>query len=175
MKMTGYDPGHNTHKNGLSLHISGLLDSNGHELRATVSQSRLLAGYENFLCHAIERITIKHRPIEPDTPIRYGYWATRGALAADGYLDFHEPVPACPTFGLEEQSGVDACVTYREEQHATCRSVQAAFSPPWPEHLVVISGGVYEGDVVQGVRYPSPPHMSGWWITTDVMMMTSPA
>ena len=120
-------------KNGLSLHTSGLLDSNGHELRATVSQSRLLAGCENFLCHAIERITIKHRPIEPDTPIRYSYWATRGALAADGYLYFHEPVPACPTFGLEEQSGVGTCVTYREEQHITCRSVQAAFSPPWPE------------------------------------------
>ena len=22
--------------------------------------------------------------------------------------------------------------------------------------------------MVQGVRYPSPPHMSGWWITTDL-------
>jgi hypothetical protein len=26
---------------------------------------------------------------------------------------------------------------------------------------------VLQGDVVQGVRYPSPEHMSGWWITTD--------
>jgi hypothetical protein len=24
-----------------------------------------------------------------------------------------------------------------------------------------------QGDAVQGVRYPSPEHMSGWWITTD--------
>ncbi|AZV37811.1 hypothetical protein [Komagataeibacter xylinus] len=66
-------------KNGLTLHTSGLPGSNGHELHATVSQPRLLAGYENFLCYAIERITIKHRPIEPDDPIRYGYWATRSA------------------------------------------------------------------------------------------------
>jgi hypothetical protein len=33
--------------------------------------------------------------------------------------------------------------------------------------MVVISDGVFDGDHVQGVRYPSPEHMSGWWITTD--------
>lgn len=33
--------------------------------------------------------------------------------------------------------------------------------------LVVVSDGVLEGDPVEGVRYPSPEHMSGWWITTD--------
>lgn len=38
---------------------------------------------------------------------------------------------------------------------------------PAPDQLVVISEGVYEGDVVEGVRYPSPEHMSGWWLTTD--------
>lgn len=38
---------------------------------------------------------------------------------------------------------------------------------PQPDQLVVISEGVYEGDVVEGVRYPSPPHMSGWWVTTN--------
>jgi hypothetical protein len=29
---------------------------------------------------------------------------------------------------------------------------------PSLEQLVVISDGVYEGDVVEGVRYPSPEH-----------------
>ncbi|CAM2986386.1 immunity protein Imm33 domain-containing protein [Komagataeibacter xylinus] len=76
-------------------------------------------------------------------------------------------MPGYPTFGLEEQSGVDACVTYREEQHATCRTVQATFTPPEPEQLIVIFDRVHEGDEVQGVRHASPPHMSGWWITTD--------
>jgi hypothetical protein len=34
--------------------------------------------------------------------------------------------------------------------------------------LVAISKGIYEGVTpVQGVRYPSPDHMSGWWLTTD--------
>ena len=38
---------------------------------------------------------------------------------------------------------------------------------PAMDQLVVISDGVYEGDIVEGVRYPSPQHMSGWWLTTD--------
>lgn len=38
---------------------------------------------------------------------------------------------------------------------------------PAPDQLVVISEGVYDGDVVEGVRYPSPKHMSGWWLTTN--------
>ncbi|WP_206065117.1 hypothetical protein [Komagataeibacter xylinus] len=46
-----------------------------------------------------------------------------------------------------------------QEQHATCHNAQATFSPPEPEQLTVISDGVYEGDMVQGVRHASPPHM----------------
>ena len=38
---------------------------------------------------------------------------------------------------------------------------------PALDQLVVMSEGVYEGDVVEGVRYPSPEHMSGWWLTTN--------
>ncbi len=38
---------------------------------------------------------------------------------------------------------------------------------PKCHQMVVISDGVYEGDAVEGVRYPSPQHMSGWWLTTD--------
>ena len=38
---------------------------------------------------------------------------------------------------------------------------------PESNQMVVISEGVYEGDVVEGVRYPSPKHMSGWWLTTN--------
>ena len=58
-----------------------------------------------------------------------------------------------------------------EEQNSSRKSREVS-SPgnrylPKADQLVVISEGVYEGDVVQGVRYPSPEHMSGWWLTTD--------
>ena len=33
--------------------------------------------------------------------------------------------------------------------------------------LVVVSDGVLEGKLVEGTRYSSPEHMSGWWLTTE--------
>ena len=52
-------------------------------------------------------------------------------------------------------------------QQECCEHYRATFSPVRPSQLVVISDGVYEGRPVEGVRYPSPDHMSGWWLTTD--------
>ncbi len=43
----------------------------------------------------------------------------------------------------------------------------APFKPPRADQLVAVSAGVMEGDAVQGVRYPSPRHMSGWWLSTN--------
>lgn len=53
-------------------------------------------------------------------------------------------------------------------QKKCCDHYNAYFQPVSPEQLVVISEGIYEGVVpVEGVRYHSPEHMSGWWLTTD--------
>jgi len=52
-------------------------------------------------------------------------------------------------------------------QKECCEFYEADFFPPDDEQLVVISDGVYESDSVEGVRYQSPGHMSGWWVTTD--------
>jgi hypothetical protein len=53
-------------------------------------------------------------------------------------------------------------------QRECCEHYGANYSPVGAEQLVVISEGIYEGVVpVEGVRYLSPDHMSGWWLTTD--------
>jgi hypothetical protein len=63
---------------------------------------------------------------------------------------------------------VTLAVTYWRDQHRTCERLRTEFQPPHPDRLVVISAGVLEGDRdVQGIRYPSPEHMSGWWLTTS--------
>lgn len=54
-----------------------------------------------------------------------------------------------------------------DTQKECCAFYDADFSPLDEEQLVVISDGVYEGEPVEGVRYQSPDHMSGWWVTTD--------
>ena len=49
-----------------------------------------------------------------------------------------------------------------------CQHYNAEYQPTKTKQLVAISKGVLEGTVpVEGVRYPSPEHMSGWWLTTD--------
>lgn len=63
--------------------------------------------------------------------------------------------------------GADLTLSYWRDQHQICRRFQASFIPPRPDRLTVVDDGVFEGLPVQGVRYPSPEHMSGWWITTD--------
>lgn len=52
-------------------------------------------------------------------------------------------------------------------QKKCCKHYSASYSPVDLNQMVVISQGVYEGMPVEGVRYPSPNHMSGWWLTTD--------
>ena len=56
-----------------------------------------------------------------------------------------------------------------ENQKACCEHYKTDFIPPTQEQLVTISEGVLEGaHEIEGVRYPSPDHMSGWWLTTDL-------
>ncbi len=58
-------------------------------------------------------------------------------------------------------------VRFETKQKECCEYYGGDFSPVSSEQMVVISDGVYEGMSVEGVRYPSPEHMSGWWLTTD--------
>lgn len=56
-----------------------------------------------------------------------------------------------------------------KKQEACCAHYSAGFLPPDAMQLVVISDGVLLGEhEVEGVRYPSPDHMSGWWLTTSL-------
>ncbi len=53
-------------------------------------------------------------------------------------------------------------------QQECCEHYGAQYQPVEQAQLVTISKGIYEGITpVEGVRYPSPEHMSGWWLTTD--------
>ncbi|MBA6234511.1 immunity protein Imm33 domain-containing protein [Colwellia sp. MB02u-11] len=54
------------------------------------------------------------------------------------------------------------------KQQECCDHYNAQCLPVKKAQLVTISKGIYEGvNPVEGVRYPSPEHMSGWWLTTD--------
>jgi hypothetical protein len=59
-------------------------------------------------------------------------------------------------------------IEFEKYQKDCCKNYKAEFCPVDLNQLVVVSKGVYEGAVpIEGVRYHSPVHMSGWWLTTD--------
>ena len=92
----------------------------------------------------------------------YGYWITRFQDADRNMLETWEYNPGATDF----IKGASLTLRYWKDQHVICKAYEADFQPPRPDKLTVISKGVLEGLPVQGVRYPSPDHMSGWWITT---------
>jgi len=141
----------------------GLADLGQRELLATVASSDLAPEAEAFLHHVAMYLKSHGATLRHGETLAYGYWMTK-FVEKDDFLEAWEYKADATEF----VPGVTLTTTYWRDQHRTCERLHAAFSPPHPDRLVVISAGVLEGDTdVQGVRYPSPEHMSGWWLTTD--------
>lgn len=116
-----------------------------------------------FLLYLSECVLRNTVPFRTGETIAYGYWVVRFADAEGNKQEIWEYNP----LGTGFIKGATLALFYSKEQHAVCNVLDTDFSPPKPDQLSVISEGVFEGLAVQGVRYPSPTHMSGWWITTD--------
>ena len=148
-----------TQRAGLEVRTVGL-SARGHpEISATVSSADLSAGCEHFVRFVAAYVEGGAR-IRLGETLRYGYWLTRFE-GDEAVLTAWEHDIECAAL-----HSVNLAVRYWKEQHATCEGAGAPFSPPRPDQLVVVSPGVFEGDPLEGVRYPSPEHMTGWWLTT---------
>lgn len=132
------------------------------ELLVTVATPDLVPEAEAFLCHVIRHL-VSGAVLRHGETVAYGYWLTK-FVESDEFLEAWEYKADATDF----VRGATLAVTYWRDQHRTCERLRASFDPPRPDRLVVVSPGVLEGDKdVQGVRYPSPEHMAGWWFTTS--------
>ena len=63
---------------------------------------------------------------------------------------------------------VDFAISVVETQEKECsvRNVLPIF--PLFSQMIAVSKGVLEGEIIDAVRYPSPDHMTGWWLTTEL-------
>lgn len=145
-----------------SVRTSSLVKLGQKELLVTVASPDLLSEAEKFLRYVVAYLE-SGAVVRHGETVGYGYWLTKFLESGD-YLEAWEYNPDATEF----VAGVTLAVTYWRDQHRVCQRQQASFEPPRPDQLVVISKGVLEGDQdVQGARYPSPAHMSGWWLTTS--------
>lgn len=147
---------------GATCATKGLKPSVGYELCVSSSDETLSKECSDFI-HFVAAYILNCRVILHEETFLYGYWLTKAFLTDESKLVFYE-------YNLEATDfifGVTNTLRFWKAQHETCLRVNAEFSPIRPDQLVVISDGVYENEPTEGVRYTSPQHMSGWWLTTD--------
>jgi hypothetical protein len=148
---------------GHSVSTSGLVRVPHPELRLQVSDGTLLGPAQDLLQFVVKYILDQGARISPEQTLLYGYWTTKFRRECGGALEVWEHNADATEF----VPGASRALTYWRDQHLLCEKYGADFNPPKPTMLAAVSDGVLEGDAVEAVRYPSPEHMSGWWLTTN--------
>ena len=148
---------------GLRTWTQGLNDHGLHDLTVEVADTSLLPEAEALLRNLAAYMSSEGVRVEAEETLAYGYWAVQVREEQPGRFELWEYNADATGF----VPGANFTLRCWRDQHEVCERYVAEFSPPQANQLVVISDGVLQGDAVQGVRYPSPEHMSGWWITTD--------
>lgn len=141
------------------------LKASGHSEISVDVDAGLVEESERFLKYVSDYLSDSGKQLKPGETMAYGYWLVKfQEVEQEDHLETWEYSPDASVF----VKGGDLTLGYWRDQHFVCDQHNAAFSPPRPDKLTVVSAGVIEGLPVQGIRYPSPDHMSGWWITTDL-------
>lgn len=145
------------------LKTMGLADRRQAELRLKILGEESAHQGETLLRYVGDHVAAARKPIRSSDTMMFGYWLIKFVAGPAGVLDVWEYDAMATNF----REGAELALKYWREQHEVCVRAGARFTPPRPDQLVVVSEGVFEGDSVKAVRYPSPEHMSGWWMVTD--------
>lgn len=119
--------------------------------------------YIYVLKYVIDYIISEKVIVKPNEKIGFNSWMLK-FVESNGFLEIYE----LDSKAEDYQQGADFSLALLRDQRFICEKYDSRFLFPWSSQLVVISDGVLEGEPVQGVRYESAYHMSGWWITTDL-------
>jgi len=150
---------------GIRLITAGLADLVGYELAADTGGAEMEQEFLLMMEFLAAYATAEGRKFAPEETLLHGYWTLKFRVSPQdrALLDLWE-YDAATTGWIP---GVRYAVECWAMQHRKCRESSAGFHAPRLDQLAVISDGVLDGDPWTAVRYPSPPHMSGWWMTTD--------
>ena len=151
------------HKSIGRLHTEGLSSTRQAELAVNLNSGDVPGDAEALLGFLSSYLLDSARVLKSGETLAYGYWLLKFIDAGDGVLIAHEYNAEATEF----IAGASFAMGCWREQHLLCGRCSATFSPPRPDRLTVVDPAVFDGHPVQGVRYPSPDTMSGWWITTD--------
>ncbi|WP_223193095.1 immunity protein Imm33 domain-containing protein [Paenibacillus sedimenti] len=127
-------------------------------------KKRLQDEYVELIRYLIDYVIDAKPSITPDQTIAYHSWLVKCCELSE--LDYE--IWEVQSNGEGFVEGADYAIKVVQEQKQECQKYGATPIFPIFNQMIVISKGVYEGLAVEAVRYPSPEHMSGWWLTTDL-------
>jgi hypothetical protein len=149
---------------GARVRTVGLAGGAQKDLVLPIVQERHRDLAHDLLRHMVEYARTAGRPLLAGETFAFGTSLLKFVGGEGDLLEVWENVRDAVEFAPGAGRALDAHAVQSEE----CRAPAAAFDPPAPHTRVVVSDGVFEdAPGLEGVRYPSPPHMSGWWLTTD--------
>jgi hypothetical protein len=119
--------------------------------------------YLRILDYLIHYFTDNKPVINNGQTIAYHSWLLKFIIVAD-IISVYEVQPNGDGF-IE---GVDYAIGVVTDQERECVKHNATPLFPLFSQMVVISKGVLDGKDIDAVRYSSPSHMTGWWITTEL-------
>ncbi len=121
--------------------------------------------YIYVLKYIIDYIVGQAPTIVDGQSIAFNSWILKFRLSKENHIyDLYE----LNQHGTEFVEGVDFSINLMRSQMVVCEKYDSKFKFPFLNQKVVISDGVMDDYPVEAVRYESPEHMTGWWITTDL-------
>lgn len=131
-------------------------------------ECKLLTKQENY--HYVGVLTylidyfIDHNPvINNNQTIAYHSWLLKFVIVGNE-INLYQAHPE----GNDFVEGVDYAIKVVTEQKEECDNYNAIPLFPLFSQMIVVSAGVLEGKDIDAVRYASPAHMTGWWLTTEL-------
>ena len=137
----------------------------GKELRLSMQQHDL-EDYIKLYIYIIDYIIESDKLIiSPDQTIVYHSWVLKFIGNNFLYYDIWEVSKQGETY----INGADCAIEIIKQQQGICHSNNTKAIFPLFNQLVVISECIFKNlNDFEAVRYPSPDHMTGWWITTSL-------
>ena len=147
-----------------SIKSVGLLKKSGFELEITYTDTFPINDYYRIIKYLINYILDNNPEISDGQTISCYSWLLKFVKAKDDIFELWEVTSDGNSF----TKGFEYCLTIINEQELVCKNQNVNPVFPTFSQSLVISDGIYEGLPVEAVRYSSPPHMTGWWLTTEL-------
>ncbi|WP_419868699.1 immunity protein Imm33 domain-containing protein [Chryseobacterium sp. CT-SW4] len=119
--------------------------------------------YVNVIKYIIDCIVETRAKFLENQNIVYYSWLLHFKNDGSNYFNLYE----ANKNGEKLNEGCDLAIAVIKSQSELCSEYSLLPIFPNFNQMIVISKGVYEGKAIEGIRYDSPEHMSGWWLITD--------